>query len=92
MNKKFRDMELQIEQHTLERARERGTDENEIRDVVDTGFEIEAKHGRLGKAKIYAYGKERNLKFYPQKRVEVIYMIEKERIITVTVYVFYGKW
>ena len=30
-------------------------------------------------------------KFYEQKRVEVIYTVEGENIITVTVYVFYGK-
>jgi hypothetical protein len=27
-----------------------------------------------------------------QKRVEVIYALEEETILTVTVYVFYGKW
>jgi hypothetical protein len=31
-------------------------------------------------------------KFYEQKKVEVFYIIEKDTIITVTVYVFYGKW
>jgi len=29
---------------------------------------------------------------FPQKRVEVFYTIEEDVIITVTVYVFYGKW
>jgi len=27
-----------------------------------------------------------------QKKVEVFYLIEKDFVITVTVYVFYGKW
>jgi hypothetical protein len=31
-------------------------------------------------------------KFYPQKRVEVFYLIERSQIVTMTVYVFYGKW
>ena len=85
-------MEIQIDQHTLERAEERGTNENEIIDVIDTGFSISAKYGRIGKAKIYNFKQRRNRKYYEQRRVEVFYIIEKDVIITVTVYVFYGKW
>lgn len=85
-------MEIQIDPHTLERAEERGTDENEIKDVIQTGFKIPAKYGRLGKAKVYDFKRKRNKKYYPQKRVEVIYVLEKNKIVTVTVYVFYGKW
>ncbi len=85
-------MEIQIDQHTLERAEERGTNKNEIIDVINTGFSISAKCGRIGKAKIYNFKKRRNRKYYEQRRVEVFYIIEKEVIITVTVYVFYGKW
>jgi uncharacterized protein YuzE len=31
-------------------------------------------------------------KYFEQKRVEVFYTIERDVIITVTVYVFYGNW
>lgn len=34
---------------------------------------------------------KRHDKFYEQKRVEVIYTVGKDVVITVTVYVFYGK-
>ncbi|MCX5886444.1 MAG: DUF4258 domain-containing protein [Proteobacteria bacterium] len=85
-------MEIQIDLHTLERAEERGTNENEIRDVIQTGFTIPAKYGRIGKTKIYDFKKTRVDKYYEHKRVEVFYTIEGNRIITVTVYVFYGKW
>ena len=85
-------MEIQIDQHTLERAEERGTNENEIIDVINTGFSISAKYGRIGKAKIYNFKQRRNRKYYEQRRVEVFCIIEKDVIITVTVYVFYGKW
>ena len=30
-------MEIQIDPHTMERAEERGTNEDEIKDVIDTG-------------------------------------------------------
>jgi hypothetical protein len=85
-------MDILIDPHTLERAEERGTDENEIIDVINTGFSIPAKYDRLGKAKIYSFQKQRYGKFYNQKRVEIFYTIEENRVITVTVYVFYGDW
>ena len=56
------------------------------------GFSIAAKYGRHGKAKVYEFKKRRHNKLYEQKRIEVFYVIEKNKIITVTVYVFYGKW
>ena len=76
----------------LERSEERGATEEEIQDVIETGLTIPAKHGRIGKAKVYDLKKERHGIYYEQKRIEVFYIIEKDVIITVTVYVFYGKW
>jgi len=43
-------MEIQIDPHTLERAEERGASEEEIKDVISTGFSIPTKHGRMGKS------------------------------------------
>ena len=85
-------MEIQIDPHTLERAEERGTNEEEIKYVINSGFPIPAKHGRLGRAKVYDFKQQRLGKHYEQKRVEVIYAFVGETIVTVTVYVFYGKW
>jgi len=85
-------MEILIDHHTLERAEERGTNEDEIKDVINTGSAIPAKYGRTGKAKVYEFKQKRHNKYYEQKRVEVFYTIEGNKIITVTVYVFYGKW
>jgi hypothetical protein len=85
-------MEIQIDPHTLERAEERGTNEDEIKDVIETGFTVPVKYGRIGKAKFYDFNRKRHGKYYEEKRVEVFYAIEGSLIITVTVYVFYGKW
>jgi len=85
-------MKIQIDPHTLERAEERGTNKNEIQDVIETGFVIPAKYERIGKAKIYDFKQKRHNKYYEQKRVEVYYTIERNVMITITVYVFYGKW
>jgi hypothetical protein len=85
-------MKIQIEPHTLERAQERGATEEEIRDTIETGFDISARGNRKGKAKIYDFKQERLGKYYEQKRLEIIYVDEKDVIITITVYVFYGEW
>ncbi len=85
-------MMIQIDPHTTERAEERGATPEEIEDVIRTGFPVAAKHGREGRAKIYDFGRQRLGKTYKQKRVEVFYAVERDVIITVTVYVFYGEW
>jgi len=85
-------MKIQIDPHTLERAEERGTNEDEIKDVIETGFTISAKYGRIGKAKVYDFKRNRHGKYYEQKKVEVFYVMEESLMVTVTVYVFYGEW
>ena len=85
-------MKIKIDPHTLERAKERGTDKEEVEDVIETGSTIPAKHGRMGKAKVYEFKRERLGKYYEQKRVEVYYIIEENLVVTVTAYMFYGKW
>lgn len=69
-------MEIQIDPHTLERAKERGTNEKEIKDAIETGSAIPAKYGHIGKSKVYDFKQKRHDKYYEQKKVEV----------------FYGKW
>jgi hypothetical protein len=57
-------MRIQIEPHTLERAKERGTNEDEMQDTIKTGFDIPAKGNRKGKAKVYDFRQERPGKYY----------------------------
>ncbi len=85
-------MEIKIEPHTVERAEARGTNREEITDVLENGFDIPARGNRKGKARVYDFKRERLGKYYEQKRVEVIYVEEKETVVTVTVYVFFGEW
>ena len=85
-------MKIQITQHTLERAEERGAAKDEIVDVLTNGFDIPAKRHRKGKAKVFDFNQKRLGRFYEQKRIEVIYTIESDKIITITAYVFYGMW
>ena len=85
-------MKIIIEPHTLARAHERGASKDEIYEVISEGIVIPAKSNRIGKYKIFIFKQERNSIYYEQKRVEVYYTIENNKIIIVTVYVFYGKW
>jgi len=85
-------MKILISPHTLERAMECGASKDEIKDVIHTGFDIPVKKHRRGKAKVYNYNQKRLNTFYEQKKIEVIYTIKDDTIITVTVYVYYGRW
>jgi hypothetical protein len=40
-------MEIRIDPHTAARAAERGTDEVEIKDVIETGSPVATRPGRL---------------------------------------------
>jgi len=85
-------MRIQIDPHTLDRAAERGASEEEIKDVLHTGLSIPGKYGRFGRFKVFDFMGKRHGRFFHQKRVEVFYPVQNDVIITVTVYVFYGKW
>lgn len=65
---------------------------NEQKSFTDGGTARPARYGRMGKAKTYDLKQQRQGRYYDQKKVEVFYTIEGDVIVTVTVYVFYGKW
>jgi len=85
-------VQIQIDPHTLERAQERGASEGEIKDVIETGVPISAKYGRIGRGKVYDFKQQRHNKYYEHKRVEVYFIEQGGILITVTVYVFFGRW
>lgn len=85
-------MNIEISEHTSLRAKERGTNDDEIRDVIKTGNEFAAKGDRKGKEKVYPYNDVWNGKRFPEKLVRVIYVIREKFISTVTVIVQFGKW
>ncbi|MBI2058774.1 MAG: hypothetical protein HYT87_03305 [Nitrospirae bacterium] len=84
--------DIRIDPHTLERAEQRGTNPEEIAEVIETGLPIPAKHGRFGKTKVFKFGRHRLGKFYEEKKVEVYYTVHGDLVVTITVYVFYGSW
>ncbi|MEK7264185.1 MAG: hypothetical protein AAB071_06700 [Bacteroidota bacterium] len=72
--------------------KKRGTNEEEILEVLATENELDAKNGRKKKFKIFQFQNIWNEKYYEHKKVEVVYALEQNIIVTVTVYVYYGIW
>ena len=85
-------MNIIIIEHAIERAIQRGTTREEIFKVLEEGAEVTAKKGRKAKEIVFDYGKEWLGKFYPQKKVVVIYVMENDGIVVVTAKVYYGTW
>jgi len=85
-------MQIDIDPHTLERALERGATFAEIAQVVESGAPAEARGDRVARSLVFPFDGERNGRHYAEKRVKVIYVVEAQRVVTVTVLVYYGKW
>jgi len=66
-------MEIQIETHTMQRAKERGAIESEIIETINTGTDIAAKYGRTGKSKVFLFNNTHGKKYHAEKKLEVYY-------------------
>jgi hypothetical protein len=85
-------MDIRIDQHAKERAEERGASTTEIFEALTSGVLLPAKTGRLSREKVFSYRSEWNGKFYEEKLLKVIYLIDGKTIIVITVVVKYGKF
>ena len=85
-------MDIRIATHTLIRAAERGASQEEIERAISEGTRQPAKGDRQSSSLIIDFDSFRNGKYYKEKKIEVIFVQEGESIITITVYVFYGKF
>lgn len=63
-------MDVLIDPHTLARAEERGTNAEEIKDVIEAGFIVAAKYGRAGKAKVYEFKQSRLSRYMSKKELK----------------------
>ena len=83
-------MEIRIEPHTSDRLAERGTTTAEVEDVIRTGTLAQAHSGRFAKAKVYKYDGIWRGRFYRQKKVRVVFAMDRNTAVTVTVVVSFG--
>lgn len=85
-------MEVWIAEHAMQRAEERGVTEEEIFDTLKTGVSLLARGDRFAKEKVYTFQNEWNKKFYEEKQVKVICIVENNLIVVITVVVRYGNF
>lgn len=85
-------MFLRFTHHVLEQAAKRGTTPAEMADVLNTGTAEGTRPGYEARAKVYPFARQWRGKHYPQKKVRVIYVVEADETVAITVYVYYGSW
>lgn len=85
-------MRIKLTEHAKERAKERGTTEEEIGLVLSSDREIELKRRRKSKELVFEYNNVWLGKHHPQKKVKVIYTEEDDQTVVITVKVYYGRW
>ena len=85
-------MNIIIIEHARRRMARRGASEEEIKEVIEKGQEVEARGGRKAKEKVFPFNKSWRGSLYPEKKLRVIFVEEEKGIVVITVYVYYGKW
>ncbi len=78
-----------LSEHAKEQCAFRGTNENEVREAIETCPWSPAEHSRLECSKEFAYNTEWNRKVYKTKKVRPIFADKEHEIEVVTVYTYY---
>lgn len=84
--------EIRVAPRTISNLSERGTTEEEVRLVVRTGTVSPSRFGRFIARHVLTDGYQQNNRFYPHKEVSVVYVTERNIIITVTIKTRFGFW
>lgn len=79
---------IRFTRHALEQAGKRGTTPAEIADVLRTGSTDTARAGYSALSKVYPFAGEWRGRYYPEKKVRVIYAVEADETVVITVYVY----
>lgn len=82
-------MKIELHPHARERAKERGTTEDEVIDTVLHGEQFPAKHNRLGFRKTTIYNKEWQGKKFYAKQIECFAVHEDDTWVVISVLVKY---
>ena len=86
------ELEICIDQHTKDNLDERGTNEEEVRLVIQTGRVTPARFGRWMARRVLTEGYEHNGKRYRHKEISVVYAIDAGIAVSVTVKTRFGFW
>ena len=80
---------IRLTRHAQEQCLERGTNEAEVIQAIQTGIRKNAKKGRYRYEATFQYNGQWQGKFYPLKRVAPIVAETETELIVITVYTFY---
>ena len=81
--------EIEFSQHVKDQLVDRGATEEEIKLTIRDGEEVPAKKGRKAYRKNLPFESYWKGKYYSTKQVIPIVKEESDRIVVITVYVFY---
>lgn len=82
-------MSIFFTNHSLDQAKLRGTNQDEIRAAIAEGEEIPAKLGRFMRRKNFDFDGLWQGKLYKIKQVAPVFVRENEKIVVITVYTYY---
>ena len=75
--------------HARDQLADRGTNQAEVEETIRIGEQVEVRYGRLAFRKNFAYDQSWKGKMYSTKQVKPIVTEESDRLVIVTVYVYY---
>jgi hypothetical protein len=82
-------MDIQISQHARDQMDERGATEEEVAAAIEQGESESARRGRTMYKKSFPFDADWRGKRYRLKQVAPVVAGEGDRLVVVTVYVFY---
>ena len=85
-------MKVVIIDHARDRMRERGASEDEVIAVLNQGEVLKSVSGRKVKEMAFPFNAQWQGRSYEQKKVRVVYTEERDDLIVITVYTYFGKW
>jgi Domain of unknown function (DUF4258) len=85
-------LKIRIDPHALARLPVRGVSADEVLEVLTRGEAAEARGERCAKELVFTHERLWAGRFYAQKKVKVVYMIEGDEIVVTTVLAYYGRW
>lgn len=80
---------IEFSPHAQEKMLDRGASESEVEAAIRTGYSAPARKGRLLFRKNFAYNRQWRGKHYAVKQVAPIVAEEADRLVVVTVFVYY---
>jgi hypothetical protein len=80
---------IKFSDHALEKMRDRGASENEVKAAIRTGNSELARKGRLTFRKNFTFNNYWRGKHYAVKQVAPVVAERDDRLVVVTVYVYY---